>query len=234
MTLEELEEELEELLEKKFPGKNATSIGEYHVFLPPKVYKEFIKALENEFKNQINNMELEEYQKNAVRTMAETKNEKLDLAHMVIGMTSEINELYDAIDNNDKVNTGEELSDIMWYLANYCTLRGYKLELFYNRFSQTVCHDYINIQDITCNVSKLTDLVKKKIYYNRDIEVPAEQELIENIIIAIQGICEFNSIIFNNILQNNIDKLKKRFPDKFCEEKANNRNLDEELKELKK
>ena len=45
-------EELEKLLKERFPdkGKNIISVGKYHCFISPKGYKEFIKALKNEFK----------------------------------------------------------------------------------------------------------------------------------------------------------------------------------------
>ena len=69
-------------------------------------------------------MNIREYQVEASRTCSDL-GEKLNLAHMVLGMWSEFEEYIQAKENNDKINQSEECSDIMWYIANYCTYRGY-------------------------------------------------------------------------------------------------------------
>ena len=78
-------------------------------------------------------MNLKEYQEQAKRTCPTLGNDKLDLAHMVLGMGSELNELDKAIFENDEVNKSEELSDIFWYIANYCTFRGFDLNEIYQK-----------------------------------------------------------------------------------------------------
>ena len=68
---------------------------------------------------------MKNYQELAKRTCASLGDEKLDLAHMVLGIISEQEELLQALVNGDEVNQREEMADICWYLANYCTFRNY-------------------------------------------------------------------------------------------------------------
>jgi hypothetical protein len=46
--------------------------------------------------------------------------------------------------------------------------------------------------------------------------------------------CEYADLDFWQILTNNIEKLKVRFPEKFNQDKALNRDLDSERKKLEK
>ena len=78
-------------------------------------------------------MTIKEYQIQAKRTCPSLGNDKLDLAHMVLGIGSETEELYKAMLTNDSVNVLEEIIDKIWYIANYCTFRGYSLEELYNK-----------------------------------------------------------------------------------------------------
>ena len=75
-------------------------------------------------------MNFKEYQSLALVTNADLGSEKLNLAHMVIGMCSELNELETALYNEDVVNISEECTDEFWYLANFCTLLNISLEEF--------------------------------------------------------------------------------------------------------
>lgn len=170
------------------------------------------------------------YQEQAKRTSASLGSDKLDLAHMALGMVSELCEVEDAIEENDLVNIGEELADICWYLANYCTFRGVDFK--------NICLSYIKedstVTDLSYNISRFSDLVKKNIAYNKEIQPSHELIYLKTIVFNIINLVNLYKLDFDKILQNNIDKLKVRFPDKFTEENAKNRNLDKELKELKK
>ena len=168
-------------------------------------------------------MTFKEYQEQAKRTCPSLGSEKLDLAHMVLGIHSEYNEWVEAI---DLVNEGEELADMLWYLANYCTFRGYNFERLFDV-------ELKNNLGVTHNSSKLEDLVKKYVAYNEKIDISAESILLENLAYAIKKMYRDGSDIFQS-LQNNIDKLKVRFPEKFDEELAKNRDLVSERKELEK
>ena len=168
-------------------------------------------------------MTFKEYQEQAKRTCPSLGSEKLDLAHMVLGIHSEYNEWVDA---TDFFNETEELADQIWYLANYCTFRGYDLSRLFDV-------ELKNNLGVTYNSSKLQDLVKKYVAYNKEIDISTESILLENLAYAIKKMYRDGADIFQS-LQNNIDKLKVRFPEKFDEELAKNRDLAAERKELEK
>lgn len=167
-------------------------------------------------------MNLKEYQQAATRTVAYLGDLRLDLAHMVLGMGSELNELQDAIRNRDKVNIHEEQIDICWYVANYCTLRNKNFEDFAPKRQRLSYYNEEELNDLYYWISVLQDLVKKYIVYNREIDVDFEAEALQNIVEC----CNWHD--FEEGLSRNIAKLKARFPEKFTEENANNRNLEVE------
>jgi NTP pyrophosphatase (non-canonical NTP hydrolase) len=80
-------------------------------------------------------MNFQEYQKGAFRTLAVLKNKFTDDLHMVLGIVTEAGELADAYKKYlaygkelDYVNVQEELGDLMWYIANFCTLNNFDFE----------------------------------------------------------------------------------------------------------
>lgn len=170
-------------------------------------------------------MKIKEYQEQAKRTCPTLENTKLDLSHMVLGIFSEYEEYIVAKHNDDIINQSEECSDIMWYIANYCTFRGYDLESLWNV-------RVFNGKDFTVNVSILQDYIKKHIAYNKSIDSYKECDTISHILYNLQFM--YGTIDWKQSLQNNINKLKIRFPEKFDENLAKNRNLELERKELEK
>ena len=173
-------------------------------------------------------MTIREYQKEALRTSASLGDLKLDLSHMTLGLMSELVEYNEAV---DEVNSREELADIMWYVANYCSFRGYDLyeltESSLNMFAEE--KDFFT--KLTLHISSLSDLVKKYVAYGKEIDTILEMEFIGALAKLILDYPIFNS---KRDLQNNIDKLKIRYPEKFTTENAINRDLEQERRELEK
>lgn len=161
-------------------------------------------------------MTVNQYQIESRRTCPSLGSDKLDLSHMVLGIFSEFEEYMSALEKEDIYNQSEECSDMMWYISNYCTFRFINLELLWNE-------KYYNKQPFTVNVSVLQDYVKKYIAYNKPINEEKETEILKAILYNVSQM--YGIINVEKSLQNNIDKLKVRFPDKFSEELANNRNL---------
>jgi NTP pyrophosphatase (non-canonical NTP hydrolase) len=111
----------------------------------------------------VTQLEINEYQKKAARTLKILGNEQQDLQHMFYGQISEIGEAVSMLKSHyvygkdfDMTNMIEELGDTAWFLVGACTILG------------------INASDV---------------------------------------------------LEKNIAKLQARYPEKFSEEKANNRDL---------
>lgn len=175
-------------------------------------------------------MTFNDYQKLAVRTCKVYDNNDVNLLHMAIGLHSEYNELADAIDKADIVNIGEEIADHFWYLAVYCHFIDYQFNHCV-KLNMGVVDD--NLSVIT---SQFCDVVKKKVIYGKrsvDLFVQ-EKELMSKIIEKLFNIAEYFVIDVEKLLINNIEKLKVRFPEKYTDISANNRNLDAEYEQLKK
>ena len=154
---------------------------------------------------------------------------KLDLAHMVLGMNTEIVELREAIRYKDSVNIQEELSDFLWYFCNYKNFRGYS-EYIYDE--QELSSDHAIIYKLYDRVSELQDLVKKFIAYNKEINTEVELFLLNEIYEYILTIAYSYSADIEEGLEKNIAKLKARYPEKFDENLAINRDLETERKIL--
>lgn len=81
-------------------------------------------------------------------------------------------------------------------------------------------------------IGELADIIKKNLAYKKDIDWINAQEEIGDICWYVANFCNINGFDLTQILQANIDKLRSRYPEKFTEEKALNRNLDAERKIL--
>lgn len=170
-------------------------------------------------------MNFDQYQKESKRTMPDLGSLQLNLAHLALGLGSEISELQEAIENDDRVNIGEELTDIMWYHSNYCTLREIKLEEQENE-------DYYNIMDLVHCIAEIQDIIKKFIAYGRKIDTELESGLIARLSSILYSMYEDMELNQKECLQANIDKLYERFPDGYSDKKALNRDTDAERKIL--
>jgi len=172
-------------------------------------------------------MKFSEYKLLSTRTNKWLLSSQFDLAHALIGMTSELNELQDAMASGDFVNRSEELSDIAWYLSLYVNVRDIELaDSTYGQIGGT-------FSNLIRYVSLLTDLAKKWIIYNKEIPQEIEKEYCQ-ILLNILANFDNGECDFETGLQNNIDKLKKRYPEKYSDELAQNRDLLAERKELEK
>lgn len=168
---------------------------------------------------------VENYQELAKRTCASLGDEKLDLSHMILGIISEQEELLKALVDGDEVNQREELADICWYLANYCTFRNYDFYKLVQQYQYGFELEEWEQEVCTFDVhsSKLADYVKKYIAYGKPIDRKLEERALGGIIYSFQfEDCNFD---FAEDLDRNIKKLQQRFPEKFTTEKALNRDL---------
>lgn len=181
-------------------------------------------------------MNLEEYQLECKRTCPDLGSYDKNIFHMQLGVNTEIGEFLDIVKKHiaynkelDKVHLQEEISDIMWYVANQATFEGVVLQ---------------NLEDFIFNLdlekSKNTPIESSSYimmnlatYYNETITTDSSNfydEIINILILASRAL----ELDFYKGLENNIAKLKVRYPDKFTSEAALNRNLDAERKELEK
>lgn len=183
-------------------------------------------------------MTLNEYQILAKRTCLDLFPDQnagsfLNTAHMIYGMISEVPELIKAIAKKDWVNVGEEISDIMWYLANYCTFNNIKLQDILILSGESKAQGSTVIEDIVYFIGELADLEKKELAYKKTFSLEKQICVLQNLLYQINKLYKLCGIDAYESLEKNINKLKVRFPDKFDEQLANNRNLKLERKVLK-
>ena len=73
-------------------------------------------------------------------------------------------------------------------------------------------------------VGELTDMVKKWIFHEKELDDDHAKKELGDVMWYIAMICESFGWSLDEIMQMNIDKLKKRYPDGFDTERANNRS----------
>lgn len=173
-------------------------------------------------------MDLKEYQVECQRTLVD-KGIDMNKAHMVIGITGEINELVDAVYKGDIYNIQEEYIDKVWFASNVATMYGIDVST-----RPSIVIEELDMLTLIYSISVLADLVKKDIIYGKDPDIAKIAETVHTIIEFISRKFKRNSWNLEQALQNNINKLRVRFPDKFTEELANNRDLEAERRELEK
>lgn len=76
-------------------------------------------------------------------------------------------------------------------------------------------------------VGELNDMIKKWIFHNSSIDITHAKKELGDIMWYVACMAESFGWSLDEIMEMNIDKLKKRYPDGFDTEKANNRMKDD-------
>jgi len=92
--------------------------------------------------------------------------------------------------------------------------------------------EYHMLMGMTTEVGELTDVFKKALAYNKEIDWVNVQEEIGDLLWYIAGFCRINSFNLEEIIERNVEKLEFRYPEKFTEYHAKNRDLPSERKIL--
>ena len=192
---------------------------------------------------------LEEYRLLAARTLPDLGSMSNNLLHMEAGIAGEfLGETVDILKKTfaykkplDKVHLGEELADTVWYCAGVETIN--KLPGTVIVFDEEAIASVENIKNQTITYIKESVRVRsssveteclKTILANKMAVNSTNRGAILAIIGICMGICEVLEIDFWQALTNNISKLQVRYPEKFTEEAALNRDLAAERVELEK
>jgi NTP pyrophosphatase (non-canonical NTP hydrolase) len=186
---------------------------------------------------------LQEYQELAIRTYVDLGSQEKNSRHMTLGVITETGEVIDIFKKllaynkpMDLVNLGEEIADIAWYVVNNCTNQNLVLnEDFEEAFeycTNLVKEDMFNVEDLSPEHKSEAILIGILSTYciplNNLFNAPIVQ------LAMLRLITSWYDLDFFQCLTNNIDKLKVRYPEKFTEEAAQNRNLGAERVELEK
>lgn len=176
-------------------------------------------------------MTLKEYQQFAKRTRANLGPLR-DKQHMILGAVSEVGEAISAYKKwyaynkeFDKVNFAEELGDLMWFCVNAEDLRGTVIDEIYEAEVKVLGEEIP--QGIS--MENLGDFLLALSF-----RIAARAMFANNVIANVYWLCERMDIDFSKVLENNINKLKVRYPEKYSDFNATNRDLEAERKELEK
>lgn len=168
-------------------------------------------------------MNLTEYKQGVVRTLNRLNSIELDLSHLILGVFSEINEFLEAEDNNDEVNMKEEIGDIAFYATGFAIVFGIdtsNIDLSKNK--------------VDIELTESLDVIKKHIAYGKHPGYQYYYNLYLGLMSHLYELCEDKKFDLYEILNTNIEKLKVRYPDKFTNHNAINRNLKAEKEVLSK
>lgn len=192
---------------------------------------------------------LEEYRLLAARTLPDLGSKGNNLLHMEAGIAGEfLGEAVDILKKTfaykkplDKVHLGEELADTVWYCAGTETIK--RLPEMGVCFTEEAIASVENIKNQTITYIKESVETRNSsieteclglILANKDAVDSTNRRAILAIVGICMGICELLEIDFWQTLTNNISKLQVRYPEKFTEEAALNRDLAAERVELEK
>lgn len=79
---------------------------------------------------------------------------------------------------------------------------------------------------------ELQDAVKRWVAYNKPLDVVNVKEELGDLLWYMARICDELGLTFEECMARNIEKLRTRYPNKFTEQAALNRNLEAERKVL--
>lgn len=149
------------------------------------------------------------------------------LLHAAMGLCTETAELYEVQNEQHEL---EELGDICWYLALAFDAVGSSFEQA-PVFAAEEFHAFVRGEDpgeaMVIYSTEVLDIVKKQIFYGREADVLKIVDaltMIKNVVIHGLDMADLDYSL-EDIIEANMKKLKARYPDKFSEEAAINRDV---------
>lgn len=169
-------------------------------------------------------MNLNDYVKLALRTESVRPFDNTDhgrrasrLVHAALGIESEMAELGMSVDD---ANTLEELGDLCWYLAVLADEFGFDLE-------------EVRHKAPAGSWGAISDQAKRVWFYNAPADVTAIEKAAGNLMQFVFVTATISlRVSLDLVLEANVRKLRTRFPDKFSDQAALNRDLEAESKAL--
>ena len=157
------------------------------------------------------------------------------LLHAAMGLVTEIGELYET---TCELHLAEELGDICWYLALGLDALGVNwddVEIIPEDDFFKAVRGETSDQTLVILSSELLDMLKKFIFYGREIQL----EKAASHLVMMKNALHW-ALIYSNpdltlemITEANMKKLKARYPDKFTEQAANVRDVNAEYDAMK-
>ena len=97
-----------------------------------------------------------------------------------------------------------------------------------NDLGNTTSNDTHMIFGMVTEVAELADAYKKHWAYGKELDMVNVKEELGDLLFYISNFAKFNNINLGEIMYTNVEKLKARYPEKFTNENATNRDLETE------
>lgn len=190
---------------------------------------------------EINLINFYDYALAAQRTVAFQDNDFLDIGHFGFGACTEYLELNLAISRKDRVNIGEEIGDSIWFQANHILKHFDTKDQIWRQLTEiwwkpqyTITLSHNELQFYTEYLDKYADICMK--YFRAHKKVDGYNAKVKDLLIkmskSLVSIALNESLNPIQILNNNIQKLYDRYPEKFDSYLCMNRDLIKEYKTL--
>jgi hypothetical protein len=156
------------------------------------------------------------------------------LLHATMGLCTEAAEL---VETTGELNTKEELGDLCWYAAiildELHTMDKNRPGMDQPASTFTTSHkvDQLVVFMVADSGSAL-DALKKHLFYRKELNPMSVLMPTYRILDCIKAIATVSGYSISDIYEANIRKLQHRYPEKFTEDAANNRDLAGEMKAL--
>lgn len=156
----------------------------------------------------------------------------MDLLHAVMGISSELTELAEA---KDSVNAIEEVGDLFWYLGLGFNSRNERFELAPEVIVLATCSGVQPppalsevVWAMRNSVGQLASKIKAHLFYGRELDDLEVMVDLRTVSVGASVACLILDVPVEVVLETNQKKLRARYPEKFTEELANIRDLDNE------
>ena len=156
-------------------------------------------------------MNLQEYQLLTSRTNADLGSKAINAAHVTLGIVGEFAEFHLACQEMNIDNIKKEGADIYWYISELANLHNIPLQI-------NECPYWPWSIDIM--VGDIAEMSKKYLAYNKPIDEFKLSDYLNHLLFYINLTFKEYEIDFEECLDMNIEKLQKRFPEKFSAELA--------------
>lgn len=179
-------------------------------------------------------MDWNKYQKAAFRTNANLDSQGENLRHMMLGMATEIGELVDVFKKwmaygkeIDWKNVKEECGDFNWYVAGYAEFTELDLDASIAKMSNSY---HPKVEDVGIILDEMIVSMGK---FASSYKTPLLAiEHLRRLLTAFFHFLSHYDIDYWRLLENNIEKLQTRYPEKFTTHHATQRNLGAEYEVL--
>lgn len=168
-------------------------------------------------------MDLREYHSLAIRTMNLSYTPLQNLTNSALGLCGEHAEIMMIGEGESRFAVVKELGDLLWYCVQACEAIGRNIaDIFLiDQYDIGVDDD-----DMLCAVGSFADIVKKCAFHDHPLSDTAISGLvtaIDTITNWIEVCCKSEGISLDEVMQTNIDKLRKRYPSGFSSADSINR-----------